>query len=75
MSYVIKVRAHRYETTELAYDQFDLAVRSIETAAVDRATAIRLVHGELFAYIGNHPSTGQRFGVWRTSRPVEISSV
>lgn len=64
----LKVRSHKHKVTEAReYGTHDHALLAIESAAVDRSDAIRIVHGEVFAYIGMHPATGQRFGIWRTT--------
>lgn len=64
----LKVRTHGHaDTVTRLYDDFTLVVESVESAGVDRLQAIRVAHREVFAYIGMHGPTGQRFAVWRSN--------
>lgn len=63
---VIKVRWHGQKTGELLYDTHTQAREAIKSSGVSGADASRLTHRDLFAYIGVHPQTGNRYAVWRT---------
>lgn len=64
----LKVRTHGHvDTVTRVYDEIRLVVESVESAGVERAQAILVAHREVFAYIGTHEPTGQRFAVWRSN--------
>jgi len=65
----LSVRSHQAgETAVREYNTHNDAVAAVESAGIDRLDAIRAVHGEVFAHIAVHPSTGQRFAVRRTDK-------